>query len=273
MSTNSLHEANSQLEEQYRREICVVGHRMYERGYIVAYEGNLSIRLDVDRILITPICINKGMMSPGDLVVMDMEGHRLRGDYKVSSEAGMHLLFYRMRPDVRAVCDGKPTTATGFAVAGQILDHPFLSELAVTHGKVALARYATPGVLDLGTDLEFYVPHYDTLLLANRGVVTCGPDLATAFIRLEVLEHFAKTVLNTRLIGRPRPSSTRGLAEPMALHSASQMPAPPGSGAELQETCKKGENGSDKITVTRKELDALVDQAVRKDRALWEGFV
>jgi len=114
VGTDSNSEFSGNLEEQYRREICLVGRWMYERGHIVACEGNLSIRLDANRILTTPTCMNKGMMSPEDLVIMDMDGRHLQGDRKISSEAGMHLLFYRMRPDVQAVCHAHPATATGF---------------------------------------------------------------------------------------------------------------------------------------------------------------
>ena len=80
-------------EEQQREHLCQVGRWLYERGHIVAGEGNLSVRLDANRILTTPTCLNKGMMSPGDLVVIDLEGRHLQGERKVSSEVGMHLLF------------------------------------------------------------------------------------------------------------------------------------------------------------------------------------
>src|SRR5260370_8381106 len=117
-------------EEQHRHDLCLIGRWMYERGYIVAGEGNLSVRLDADRILTTPTCINKGMMTPSDLVVMDMEGRHLQGDRKISSEAGMHLLFYRMRSDVQPVCHGHPPTPTGFAVPAQSFDQALLPKLA-----------------------------------------------------------------------------------------------------------------------------------------------
>ena len=76
---------------------------MYERSFIVACEGNLSVRLSDGRILTTPTCMNKGMLSPKDLVMTDLEGQQVAGDRKVSSELAMHLLFYRVRPDVNAV--------------------------------------------------------------------------------------------------------------------------------------------------------------------------
>lgn len=98
MSLDSPRDFAPRSEEQYRHDICLVGRWLYERGHIVAGEGNLSLRLDGNRILTTPTCLNKGMMSPDDLVTMDLNGRHLHGDRQVSSEAGMHLLFYQMRP-------------------------------------------------------------------------------------------------------------------------------------------------------------------------------
>lgn len=267
MHTDSVANSREKTEAQHRKDVCLVGRWMYEREHIVACEGNLSVRLDADRILTTPTCINKGMMSPDDLVVMDMEGRHLRGDRKISSEAGMHLLFYRMRPDVQAVCHAHPCSATGFAAAGLGLDQALLPEIVVGLGKVPLVRYATPGTPDLSAVLESYIPHYDALLLANHGAVTCGPDLLSAFYRMETVEHFAKIMLNAKLAGEPQLLSTREVAKLMAARAKYHVTPPPGGGAELPETCDGGESATGEVTLTRSELDALVDEAVRKDRA------
>src|SRR5207245_4580687 len=112
--------------EQHAGDICVAGLWMYEHEYIVACEGNMSVRLADGRILTTPTCMNKGMLSPEDLVITDIEGRQLAGNRKVSSELAMHLLFYRMRPDVNAICHAHPPTATGFALAGRALTKPLL---------------------------------------------------------------------------------------------------------------------------------------------------
>jgi L-fuculose-phosphate aldolase len=265
--TDSSPEIAARLEERCRREICNVGRWLYERGHIVACEGNISVRLDADRILTTPTCMNKGMMSPQDLVIMDMEGRHLQGDRKISSEAAMHLLFYRMRPDVNAVCHAHPPTATGFAAAGLALDEALLPEVVVSLGMIPLVRYATPGTPDLSTVIEPYVPHYDALLLANHGAVTSGPDLETAFFRMETVEHFAKISMNARIVGEPQLLSTREVAKLMAARSRYHVTPPPGGGAELPQTCDNGESETDQVTLSRAELDALVDEAVRKDRA------
>ncbi|MGA3178104.1 MAG: class II aldolase/adducin family protein [Candidatus Acidiferrum sp.] len=267
MPSDSSPETSALLEDQHRREICRIGRWLYERGYIVAGEGNLSVRLDAERILTTPTCVNKGMMAPEDLVIMDMEGTHLQGDRKISSEAAMHLLFYRMRPDVNAICHAHPPTATGFAVAGLGLDQALLPEVIVGLGKVPLVRYATPGTPDLCAVLEPYVPHYDALLLANHGATTCGPNLLTAFFRMETLEHFARITLAAKLVGEPQLLSTREVAKLMAARARYFVTPPPGGGAELPETCDTGESSDDEVSLTRAELEALIDEAVRKDRS------
>jgi len=265
MHTKSILAGHVKTEETHRLEICVAGRWMYERGLICACEGNLSVRLDDDRILTTPTCMNKGMLEPGDLVVTDLEGRQLEGERKVSSELAMHLLFYKMRPDLNAICHAHPTTATGFAVAGRGLDQALLPEVIVAFGQVPLVKYATPGTPQLSAAIEPYVPHYDALLLANHGAVTCGPDLLTAFYRMETVEQFAKITQAAELAGEPQLLSSREVAKLMAARTRYFVTPPPGGGAELPLTSDSG--GDDRVTLTREELEALIDEAVRKDRS------
>ncbi len=200
---DSLTPGHMKTEETHRREICLAGRWMYEREFIVAAEGNLSVRLEDGNILTTPTCMNKGMLRPEDLVITDIQGQQLFGARKVSTELAMHLLFYRLRPDVNAICHGHPVTATGFAAAGRGLDLALLPEVIVELGQIPVVPYATPGTPELSVALEPFVPQYDALLLANHGAVTCGPDLRTAFFRMETIEHSAKITLVAELAGGP----------------------------------------------------------------------
>jgi len=254
-------------EQVHRADICAIGRLMYEREFIVACEGNLSVRLDADRILSTPTSMNKGMLAPNDLVVLDLNGRQLSGERKASSELAMHLLYYRMRPDVNAICHAHPPTATGFAAAGRALDQALLPEVIIGLGQIPLVRYATPGTPELSDALEPYVPHYDALLLANHGAVTCGTDLVSAFFRMETIEHCAKITLAAESAGIPKLLSSREVAKLMAARSRYFVSPPPGGGAALPETSDAAETAADHVTLTRAELDALIDEAVRKDRA------
>jgi L-fuculose-phosphate aldolase len=179
----------------------------------------------------------------------------------------MHLLFYRMRPDVQAICHAHPHTATGFAVAGRALDQALLPEVIVGLGQIPLVKYGTPGTPELSAAIEPYVPHYDALLLANHGAVTCGPDLITAFFRMETLEHFAKITLAAETAGTPTLLSSREVAKLIAARTRYFVVPPPGGGADLPLTCDGGETAGDRVRLTRNELDALIDEAVRKDRS------
>lgn len=191
------------IERHHRRQICKVGRWMYSRGYVVASQGNLSVRLGDDRILVTPSGACKGRLKLETLLVTDLNGEVVCGTGRPSSEMLMHLLFYRSRPDVNAICHAHPPTATGFATAGRALEEPVLPEVIVDLGKIPLARYGTPGTWDLCAGLEPLVNDYDAILLENHGVVTCGPDLSTAFQRMETVEQFARVMLTAELLGGP----------------------------------------------------------------------
>jgi L-fuculose-phosphate aldolase len=193
-----------EADTKYRREICKVGRWMYRQGFVVASEGNLSVRLDADRVLVTPAGACKGRLLPHELIVTDLQGTVVAGTGQPSSELQMHLLYYRLRPLVRAVCHAHPPTATGFAVAGRALEEAILPEVVSVLGKIPLAPYGTPGTTELCAGLESLVPSYDAILLENHGVVTCGEDLTTAYQHMETVEHFARVLFVAESLGGAR---------------------------------------------------------------------
>lgn len=185
-----------------RREIVHVCRRLYERGLIAGQEGNVSVRLDAARILVTPAGMSKGELDAGDLVVVSPEGTPSRGARAPSSELSVHLAIYRGRPDVRAVVHAHPTTATGFAVAGETLPSNVLPELVYGVGPVALVPYETPGTESLARRFMPYLEGHDAWLMANHGVVTAGPTLAVAHQRMESIEQAARIILAARAVGQ-----------------------------------------------------------------------
>jgi L-fuculose-phosphate aldolase len=193
----------SKAENQHRREICRIGRWMYARGHVVANEGNLSVRLDENRILVTPAGVCKGRLTPQDLLITDLNGVMISGTGRPSSEMRLHLLYYHSRPDVGAICHAHPPTATGFAAAGRALAQAVLPEVIVCVGNIPLAPYATPGTWELCANIEPLMPDHDAILLENHGVVTCAPDLVTAFQRMEMVEQFARVRLVAESLGGP----------------------------------------------------------------------
>src|SRR5688500_8231728 len=187
-------------EQTARREIVRVGQLMYERSYVVSSDGNVSVRLDDGRIIATPTMTCKGRMTEDLLAVTDLEGNALN-DRRASSELAMHLLIYRERPEVRAVCHAHPPHGSAFAVAGLAIDQPILSEVILTLGCVPLAAYGTPSTDELTEAMLPLVKHHNALLMANHGAVAYGENLWQAFDRLETLEHTAKIAILARALG------------------------------------------------------------------------
>ena len=192
-------------EQQYRREIVSFGRMLHQRGYVAAMDGNLSVRLDERRILATPTAMSKGALRAADMVIVDPEGRLIAGRHHVSSEIAMHLLIYKLRPDVRGIVHAHPPTATGFAAAGMALNQPLVCEVVIGLGSIPLAKYGTPGTSELCESLEPLIPQYDAILMSNHGVVTYADTLHHAYMKMETVEHFAQIALVTHLLGRQQP--------------------------------------------------------------------
>jgi L-fuculose-phosphate aldolase len=194
-------------EFETRREIVDIGRRLWERGFVAANDGNISVRLG-DRVVVTPTGLSKGFLSPNDMVVVSPTGEKLSGGADPTSELPMHLAVYRARQDVRAVVHAHPPKATGFAVAGVALAQCVLPEVILTLGEVPLAGYATPSTEEVVRALSGFLPRYNAILLSNHGALTLGTDLSQAYFRMETVEHFAEITLAARALGGPSPLSS-----------------------------------------------------------------
>jgi L-fuculose-phosphate aldolase len=272
-------------ESSLRADIVEVGRRMYARGHTASNDGNISVRLDTSRLLMTPKSVCKGFMTPDMMCITDLEGRKLQGDRDPSSETLMHLEVYRQRPDVQAVVHAHPPTATGFAVAGIPLDRAVLAEVLTTLGSIPIAEYATPSTKELPEAVRKYIRAHDGMLLANHGALTVGGDLFGAYYKMETIEHFAKISLVARMLGREnllsREEVTRlqdlrgsyGIKAPAPIcadtgedESCQVVQAPAGGGRRLvPELVKQAAetNSEGEIRLTYRELSALIEEAVR----------
>ncbi|MGA3293622.1 MAG: class II aldolase/adducin family protein [Candidatus Acidiferrales bacterium] len=265
MVPDSISHGAVKSEEEHRRDICAVGRWIHERGYVASTDGNMSVRLGPDRILTSPTCMSKGMMTPEDMVITDFTGRHLSGSRKPSSELAMHILIYRLRPDVNAVCHAHPPTATGYAAAGIPLDKPILCELIIGLGCIPVARYGTPGTSELTAAMEPFVRGHDAILMANHGVVTYGPDLLTAFLRMETTEHFARVALVTELLGKQNVLSNADVEKLRVARARYGASSQPGDTANAGAAAASDGN-AERVTLTRRELESLIDEAVQRDR-------
>jgi L-fuculose-phosphate aldolase len=249
-------------EREFRQDIVEVGRLVYQKGWVAANDGNISVRLDPERVLCTPTGVSKGLMRPDDLIVCDMQGRKLTGAKERTSEIAMHLLIYGLRPDIRAVLHAHPPVATGYAAAGKPLTLALLPEVIIGLGCVPLAGYGLPGTPELLEPMKPIIPKYDALLMANHGAVCYGEDVWKAFFRMETVEHYARIALVAELLGGARvlpKAEVEKLFDSRTRYGvqarAGVVPGCPVVAEDLA--------GGERFIVTREELIALVDEALR----------
>ncbi|MDX2184729.1 MAG: class II aldolase/adducin family protein [Gemmatimonadaceae bacterium] len=207
----------SRSETAARREIVDVCRALAERRLIAGPDGNVSVRLDDDRVLCTPAGVRKGTLTPAMLVVVDLAGRPERCDARpASSEIGLHLAAYAARPEVAAVVHAHPPMATAWGVAGRDLVAPVLAEVILLMGAVPRVPFAIPGTPALAAAFAPFFPHHDAFLMANHGALTLGSTLALAHQRMECLEHAATVVHAASVLG---PVTALSDAEATALRA------------------------------------------------------
>jgi L-fuculose-phosphate aldolase len=249
-------------ERELRQDIVDVGRLVYQKGWVAANDGNITIRLDADRVLCTPTGVSKGMMHPDDLIVCDMKGNKLTGSKERTSEIAMHLTVYGMRPDIRAVVHAHPPVATGFATAGRALNEALLPEVIIGLGCVPLAAYGLPGTPALTEPMLPLIPRFDALLMANHGAVCYGEDVYKAFFKMETVEHYARIALVAELLGGatvlPKTEVEKLLDSRTRYGVKARAGGEPGCPVAAEEAA-----GPERLVVTREELVGLVSAALR----------
>jgi L-fuculose-phosphate aldolase len=190
-------------EAELREAVVACGRIAYERRLVASNDGNISIRVGEERLLITPAGMCKGRMGAEDLLLLDLEGRVLsgKGGYTPSSETPMHLEVYLQRPDVRAVIHAHPVFATTLTVAGFPFPNNVLPEVLLTLEKVPTTRYAMPSSHEDADAIRDLIREHDALLLRQHGTLTVGADLETALISLERIEHVAEVFWRAQMLG------------------------------------------------------------------------
>ncbi len=189
---------------QLKKELCDIGERIWLKGFCAGNEGNHSVRISEDRILITPSGVSKGMLKPEMILTCDMDGNVVdrNSKWKPSSERKVHNAIYRHRPDVKAVIHSHPPHATAFCVANIPLPEGIHPEAEVFLGRVPIAAYATPSTDDLPASIIPLIgPETNTVLMGNHGSVSFDRDLTGAYYKLEILDAYCRILLLSKQVG------------------------------------------------------------------------
>ena len=258
----------AKTERELRQDIVDVGRLVFEKGWVAANDGNITIRLDEERILATPTGVSKGMMTPDDLIIVDYEGNKISGRRERTSEIAMHMTIYKLRPDVNSVVHAHPPVATGFASAGLSLTKALLPEVVIGLGCVPTAAYGLPGTPALTEPMLPLIPKYDALLLANHGAVSYGDDVWRAYFKMETVEHFARISFVAEMLGGakalPRVEVDKLFESRTRYGVLSKATAAPGCPTAAEDQRGAAPANGDGFYVTREELIELVEQAVRE---------
>ena len=208
-------------DQEARRQIIDIGRRMYEKNFVAANDGNISVKVSEDTLWTTPTGVSKGFMTEDMLVKMKLDGTVLeQGQRGPSSEVKMHIRIYLENPEARAVCHAHPPVCTAFAIAGRALDDAIYPEAIVNLGVVPCVHYELPGSQGIPDSVAPYARDYNALLLGNHGAVAWGRDLTEAWYRLESVEHYAMiTRYALDLPGGPRVLSERQIDALLAIRS------------------------------------------------------
>ena len=190
-------------ESDLRLAIIACGEICYSRHLLMSNDGNISVRLDGGRVLLTPAKLCKGRMDPDDLLIVDLTGKVIDAakGREPSSETPMHLEVYKQRPDLRAVIHCHPIFATALTVAGLEFPLDVLPEVMQNLKGVPITAYARPSSYENAEVIRPWIRDYDAILLRQHGSLTAGRNLDEALIHLERIEHVAEVFWRASMSG------------------------------------------------------------------------
>lgn len=185
-----------------KQDIAEYAQLLHSRGWVANHDGNVSARGEPGEFLCTPSAWSKRLVQPGDVLIVDGNGKLRAGRNKPFGEWHLHRAVYLARPDAQVVIHAHPPTASGFAVAHKSLGPPAIAEMVVSLGPdVPLIAWALPKSDKQDEALKKAAETVDAVLLAGHGVLTWGDDLEQAFLRLELVEHWARILLVAQQVG------------------------------------------------------------------------
>lgn len=186
--------------DQIKDQVAEFSKLLYDKGLVNAFEGNVSIKHN-NQVYITPNRIYKGSLTRDMIVVVDLNGNFEDDFYRPSSEVKIHLGAYKDRPDISAVIHTHSPYATAYALANKPIETKAYPEMITRFGIIPLAPYGNPSTDEVYEGVKPFLVQYDTVLLANHGIMAVGKDILDAFYKVEAAESIAKTFTFAALHG------------------------------------------------------------------------
>lgn len=188
MSTDAIKDVSERLVKS--------GRELYENGLVKGNSGNISAKIpDADSFLIKPSGAHMKDLKPEKLVLVDLQGNKVRGELKVSLETPIHAAIYRARKDVQAVVHTHAPTATAFGIARTAIIPLQVEVFMVLPDGVPVVPFEPPGSEALAEAVQKRMAKYDAVILENHGIVTVGSTIEAACNLNEMVEEAAKIQL------------------------------------------------------------------------------
>ena len=185
------------------QRIVMIMERIYADGMTTTSGGNLSVLEENGDIWITPRAVDKGTLTPEDVVQVKPDG-KVIGKHSPSVELPFHQLAYRGRPDMRAMVHAHPPALIAFSLVRKLPDTSLVPDARSICGELGMAEYGLPGSEDLGEKIaRVFARGCNTVMLENHGVVTGATSLSKAFMAFETLDFCARLEIDASRIGTP----------------------------------------------------------------------
>lgn len=202
--------------DEARKQIVQVCHLLWQKGYVAAKDGNVSVRLDDNRFLCTPSGFSKGLLQAEQILLINQQSEPIEEDatssrvsrngaLRASSEFLLHLEAYRRRPDIFAVVHAHPPTAVALSIAGIGLAHCLIPDMVLALGQIPTVEYATPSSREGAMAISERIARYDALVLPRHGSVSVGATPLDAYLVLEKIEQVAQMTKTIFALGTPEP--------------------------------------------------------------------
>lgn len=196
-----------------RKEVARIMRRLYRQKLTTTSGGNISLRVSETTVVITPSATDKGRMKWKEVGILTLDGKNLTPGLKPSIEHTLHLNIYRKNRDIKAIVHAHPVFASSFTAMDLEIDTTLTAEARAVCGMPVFVPYALMGTEQLAEITAEYSGRSRILLLENHGVIATGPNLLTAFDRLEVIENAARMTLVTFITGKKKGMSSDQVAE------------------------------------------------------------
>ncbi|MBT8492672.1 MAG: class II aldolase/adducin family protein [Deltaproteobacteria bacterium] len=207
---------------------------LHERGWVANHDGNITARVSPGCFLATPTGTSKADVDDANLLEVDDQGKRVSGSSRRFSEVNLHLAVYAARSDVGAVVHAHPPYATALACSGNnLIETPFIAEAIVSIGpSIPLVPFAVPGPA-AAEALRPHLDRVDAVLLASHGVLSWGPSIELAYLRMELVEHLARIATLAQAHGGVQPLSKDAVDKLLAARAKAGLGAAADRAVEL----------------------------------------